>query len=75
VRGGVVFKEYFGKPEATAKEFKEGWFCTGDIAEYNTELQSYVRASERANAKERKPASLPVSAKGRSERKPPPRVP
>lgn len=41
VRGGTVFKEYFGKPEATAKEFKDGWFCTGDIAEFNTELNSY----------------------------------
>ncbi|GMH63754.1 hypothetical protein TrRE_jg13477 [Triparma retinervis] len=41
VRGGTVFKEYFGKPEATAKEFKDGWFCTGDIAEFNTKINSY----------------------------------
>ena len=32
VRGPCVFKEYWGKPEATAKEFdEEGWFKPGDI--------------------------------------------
>ena len=33
VKGSSVFKEYWGKPEATAKSFTEdGWFKTGDIA-------------------------------------------
>ena len=33
VKGPSVFKEYWGKPEATAKTFTEdGWFKTGDIA-------------------------------------------
>jgi len=32
VRGGNVFQEYWRKPEATAKAFVDGWFCTGDIA-------------------------------------------
>jgi len=33
VKGDSVFKEYWGKPEATAKAFTdEGWFLTGDIA-------------------------------------------
>ena len=33
VRGGNVFKEYWGKPETTAKAFtSDGWFKTGDIA-------------------------------------------
>lgn len=33
VKGPCVFKEYWGKPEATAKSFTEdGWFMTGDIA-------------------------------------------
>lgn len=33
VRGGNVFKEYWGKPEATAKAFtSDDWFKTGDIA-------------------------------------------
>lgn len=33
VKGPCVFKEYWGKAEATAKSFTEdGWFMTGDIA-------------------------------------------
>lgn len=31
----MFFKEYFRRPKATQKEFSEdGWFRTGDIAEY-----------------------------------------
>jgi malonyl-CoA/methylmalonyl-CoA synthetase len=33
VKGSSVFKEYWGKPEATQKSFTaDGWFKTGDIA-------------------------------------------
>ena len=32
VKGPGVFLEYWGKPEATEKVFRDGWFCTGDIA-------------------------------------------
>jgi malonyl-CoA/methylmalonyl-CoA synthetase len=33
VKGSNVFKEYWGKPEATQKAFTgDGWFKTGDIA-------------------------------------------
>ena len=32
VRGDNVFKEYWNKPEATQAVFKDGWFCTGDVA-------------------------------------------
>lgn len=33
VKGPSVFKEYWGKPEATSKSFtRDGWFKTGDIA-------------------------------------------
>lgn len=32
VKGPSVFKEYWQRPEATAKAFVEGWFRTGDIA-------------------------------------------
>ena len=32
VRGPSVFKEYWGKPEATEQAFREGWFRTGDVA-------------------------------------------
>lgn len=33
IKGDSVFKEYWGKPEATIKSFtNDGWFKTGDIA-------------------------------------------
>ena len=38
IRGPNVFSEYWGKPEATAKEFAEdGWFRTGDTAQMDSE--------------------------------------
>lgn len=42
VNGPGVFREYWELPEATAKEFdEEGWFKTGDIVRYNTDLSSF----------------------------------
>ncbi|MFT4537217.1 MAG: malonyl-CoA/methylmalonyl-CoA synthetase [Saprospiraceae bacterium] len=35
VKGPNIFKEYWGKPEATAESFVDGWFKTGDIAVYH----------------------------------------
>jgi malonyl-CoA/methylmalonyl-CoA synthetase len=32
VQGPGVFLEYWQNPEATAKAFQDGWFCTGDLA-------------------------------------------
>lgn len=32
VRGGNVFREYFGRPDATMESFVDGWFRTGDVA-------------------------------------------
>ncbi len=32
VRGPTLFREYWGRPEATAAAFEEGWFRTGDVA-------------------------------------------
>lgn len=34
VKGENVFKEYFGKPEETKKEFIHGWFKTGDSVSF-----------------------------------------
>ncbi|MEC4882395.1 MAG: acyl-CoA synthetase [Scytonema sp. PMC 1070.18] len=32
VKGPGVFLEYWQNPNATAKAFRDGWFCTGDFA-------------------------------------------
>lgn len=32
VRGPSVFVEYWERPEETAAAFRDGWFCTGDVA-------------------------------------------
>lgn len=32
VKGPNVFLEYWQKPEATEAAFRDGWFCTGDMA-------------------------------------------
>lgn len=31
VRGPGVFGEYWNRPDATTKAFRDGWFCTGDV--------------------------------------------
>ncbi|KAI9306211.1 AMP-dependent synthetase and ligase [Cunninghamella echinulata] len=42
VKGKNVFKEYWQKPEATQKEFIDGWFITGDFA-IRTEEKGYYK--------------------------------
>ena len=32
VKGDNVFLEYWDNPEATGSSFRDGWFCTGDVA-------------------------------------------
>lgn len=32
VRGPNVFLEYWAKPKVTRETFRDGWFCTGDVA-------------------------------------------
>ena len=40
IKGENVFKCYYGRPEATTKEFTDdGWFKTGDTAQFSE--QSY----------------------------------
>lgn len=62
VRGPIVFREYWGRPEATAAEFDEdGWFRTGDVAAFDEEVQAY-RILGRASADIIKTGGYKVSA-------------
>jgi malonyl-CoA/methylmalonyl-CoA synthetase len=41
VKGDSVFLEYWDNAEATRNSFKDGWFCTGDIAVLEPEWKYY----------------------------------
>jgi acyl-CoA synthetase (AMP-forming)/AMP-acid ligase II len=41
-RGPTVMREYFGRPEATAEAFKDGWFHSGDLVREDAEGYIYV---------------------------------
>jgi len=42
IKGQTVFQEYWGRPEATAKEFDaDGWFKTGDVAAFDEACSSF----------------------------------
>ncbi len=42
LRGPIVTPGYWQKPEATAAAFRDGWFCTGDIAVQDEEGYLYI---------------------------------
>jgi malonyl-CoA/methylmalonyl-CoA synthetase len=46
IKGANVFLEYWDNPEATAESFRDGWFCTGDVAVI---AQGYYRIMGRAS--------------------------
>ncbi len=45
VKGPNVFKGYHNKPEENRLAFKDGWFCTGDIAEFDE--AGYIKITDR----------------------------
>jgi malonyl-CoA/methylmalonyl-CoA synthetase len=59
VRGGSLFSEYWGQPEATRESFRDGYFMTGDIAELRT---GYYRILGRASQDIIKSGAYKISA-------------
>jgi len=59
VEGPTLFKEYWGKPEATRETFTDGWFRTGDVAQV---VDGYVRIVGRASVDILKSAGYKLSA-------------
>lgn len=48
VRGPVVFKGYFRDETGTARAFRDGWLCTGDLAAMDAAGRLYPRSRARA---------------------------
>lgn len=42
VRGPIVMKEYWNRPDATAESIKEGWLYSGDLAKVDEEGFYYI---------------------------------
>ncbi|RLN98928.1 hypothetical protein DYB28_005498 [Aphanomyces astaci] len=62
VRGPTLFKAYWNRPDETQSEWTtDGWFKTGDVAEYNATFASY-RILGRASVDILKSAGYKVSA-------------
>ncbi len=59
VRGPSLFREYWGKPEATRDSFEDGWFKTGDVAVVE---DGYFRILGRASQDIIKSAGYKLSA-------------
>ena len=60
IRGPNVFRCYWNKEEATAKDFtKDGWFRTGDVVTYN---DGYVKILGRSSADIIKSGGYKISA-------------
>jgi malonyl-CoA/methylmalonyl-CoA synthetase len=60
IRGPSVFAGYFGRDEATADSFTEGWFRTGDIAERSAD--GYLRLLGRTSVDILKSGGYKLSA-------------
>ncbi|AOS65780.1 AMP-dependent synthetase/ligase [Actinoalloteichus hymeniacidonis] len=45
LKGGVIFREYWNNPTASAEAFTDGWFATGDLGELDSD--GYLRITGR----------------------------
>jgi len=42
IRGGIVMREYFHRPDATAETLDDGWLHTGDLGRMDSEGRLYI---------------------------------
>ncbi len=42
IRGPIVMREYFGRPDATADAIKDGWFHSGDLGRLDADGRVYI---------------------------------
>ena len=42
IRGPIVMREYFNRPDATAEALKEGWLYTGDLGSLDADGRLYI---------------------------------
>lgn len=42
IRGGIVMREYFNRPDATAEALQDGWLRTGDLGRLDAQGRVYI---------------------------------
>src|SRR5678815_2312434 len=42
IRGAIVMRAYFNRPDATVEALRDGWLCTGDLGFLDREGRVYI---------------------------------
>ncbi|KAF9469572.1 acetyl-CoA synthetase-like protein [Collybia nuda] len=47
LKGPTIFEEYFNNPAATLESFSDGWFITGDVAQFDHDGNLYLMGRDK----------------------------